>query len=71
MISNGDVTVALGNGDGTFQSAVSYAGTDAGDTGPAAVGDVNGDSKPDVVFTNLYNSGSPGTGGHWPNDSSR
>jgi hypothetical protein len=69
MAGGDDVAVALGNGDGTFQSPVYYAGTDFGNTSPVAIGDVNGDSKPDVVFTNLYNFGSPATGGHWPNDS--
>ena len=69
MIGGDDVTVAPGNGDGTFQSSVAYAGTDFGNTSPVAIGDVNGDSKPDVVFTNLYNFGSPAIGGHWPNDS--
>jgi len=69
MIAGDDVTVALGNGDGTFQSPVLYAGTDYGNTSPVAVGDVNRDGKPDIVFTNLYNYGLPSTGGHWPQDS--
>lgn len=50
---NGDgiVGVLLGNGDGTFQSAVNY---DSGGyiTSSAAVGDVNGDGRPDVVAAN-------------------
>jgi len=65
----GDVGVILGNGDGTFQSPVFYAGTDYGNTSPVAVGDVNGDGKPDIAYTNLYNYGLPSTGGHWPEDS--
>ncbi len=49
--SDGVVSVLLGNGNGTFQSAISY------DTGaPYAVGvataDVNGDGKPDLIVTN-------------------
>jgi hypothetical protein len=49
--ANGSVAVLLGNGDGTFQSAVTY------DSGAAAtesivVADVNGDGKPDVVVGN-------------------
>jgi len=59
----------LGTGTGLFQSPSTYAGTDGGDSSPAAVGDLNGDGKPDVVFTNLYNFGLPNTGGHWPLDS--
>src|SRR3989441_933927 len=49
--SNGTVGVLLGNGDGTFQAAVSYG---SGGSGPVslAVADVNGDGKPDVVVAN-------------------
>src|SRR6266545_4092163 len=45
-----NISVLLGNGDGTFQSAVNY---DAG-LGPSsvAVGDFNGDGKPDLAVAN-------------------
>ncbi|HEY1657381.1 MAG TPA: FG-GAP-like repeat-containing protein [Candidatus Sulfotelmatobacter sp.] len=45
---NGAVSVLLGNGDGTFQSAVAY---NVGGTWTLGmdVGDVNGDGRPDVV----------------------
>ena len=47
------LTVLLGNGDGTFQTAVSY-GLNAGGSLPSAlaVGDFNGDGKPDIVVVN-------------------
>jgi len=50
--SDGTVGVLLGNGDGTFQTAVSY---DPGGwrTLAVAVADVNGDGKPDIVVANL------------------
>ena len=48
---NGSVGVLLGNGDGTFQSAVSYG---SGGTGASsvAVRDVNGDGKLDLLLAN-------------------
>src|SRR6516164_340033 len=51
-----NVSVLLGNGDGTFQPAVSY-GTGSG-TGPAfvAVGDFNHDGKLDLAVANSNSS---------------
>jgi hypothetical protein len=52
---NGTVGVLLGNGDGTFQAAVTY---DSGGVFPSvAVADVNGDGKPDLVVANSCVSG--------------
>jgi hypothetical protein len=48
--SAGTVSVLLGNGDGTFQPARSYA-TGAGPVA-VAVGDFNGDGKLDIVTAN-------------------
>jgi hypothetical protein len=42
----GGVWTAIGNGDGSFQPARISA---SGSFGPFAVGDVNGDSRPDIV----------------------
>ena len=54
------ISVLRGNGDGTFQSAVSYA---AGGWSPVsiAVGDVNGDGYPDVAVASMcfYDDCSP------------
>jgi len=48
---NGSVSVLLGNGDGTFQAAVSY-GSGGQYSFSVAVGDVNGDGKPDLIVAN-------------------
>ncbi|MEE9533311.1 MAG: VCBS repeat-containing protein, partial [Acidimicrobiia bacterium] len=47
----GDVSVLLGNGDGTFQAAVSFA---VGDVPlSVAVADLDGDTVPDLVTANI------------------
>src|ERR1700728_736603 len=52
--SNGAVTVLLGNGDGTYQTPVSYAtGTS---TRFVALSDVHGDGKLDILAANYCNS---------------
>jgi len=48
----GAVSVLLGKGDGTFQPATVYASGDE-DATSVAVGDVNGDGKPDIVVSNM------------------
>ena len=51
ICSESSVAVLLGNGDGTFQAAVTY---DTGGPGAwsVAVADVNGDGKPDLIVAN-------------------
>jgi len=55
--SNGTVGVLLGNGDGTFQPAMSY-GPGGNTTASLAVADVNGDGKPDILVANMCATGS-------------
>jgi hypothetical protein len=51
----GSVGVLLGNGDGTFQPAVTYD-SGGGNAWSVAVADVNGDGKPDLLLVNLGSS---------------
>jgi hypothetical protein len=53
QVPNEAVSVLLGNGDGTFRRAVNYS--TGGSPGSVAVGDFNGDGKPDlaVVSSNI------------------
>jgi len=48
---NGSLTILLGNGDGTFQTAGSY--DPGGDGISLAIGDLNGDGNLDIVSANL------------------
>ena len=48
--NDGDVSVLLGNGDGTFQPAVGYASAEGSVS--VVVGDFNGDGKPDLLALN-------------------
>ena len=52
MAAVGSVGVLLGNGDGTFQAAVTY-GSGGYQANSVAVADVNGDGKPDLLVANL------------------
>jgi hypothetical protein len=54
--SNGNVTVFLNNGDGTFARGADYA-TGGGTVTGIAIADVNGDAKPDVIATTQGGSG--------------
>jgi hypothetical protein len=50
---NGSVSVLLGNGDGTFQTAVTYSSGGYNATS-VSVADVNGDGKPELLVANYY-----------------
>src|SRR5437016_1424088 len=55
VVNCGTVDVLLGNGDGTFQPAVSYS-NGGGGVGSVAISDVNGDGKPDLVTVSCCGS---------------
>ena len=55
------IGVLLGNGDGTFQPATVYVENGGTHPDSIAIADVNGDSKPDVLVANLFDS----SGGGW------
>src|SRR5439155_978693 len=48
---SGDVSVLLGNGDGTFQAATNFAAHDGASS--VAVADLNGDGRPDLAVANF------------------
>src|SRR5713101_2296185 len=52
VVVNDSVSVLLGNGNGTFEPAVSFAAGLYPQS--VAVGDLNGDGKPDLVTPNFY-----------------
>ena len=53
--ADGDLAVLLGNGNGTFQTATTYGSAGTTPFG-VAVGDVNGDGKPDIVAVNCVSN---------------
>ena len=58
VVANGTgvVSVLLGNGDGTFQTAVPYSSGAYGGAVSVAVADVNGDGKPDLLVLDYANA---------------
>jgi len=57
----GGVSILLGNGDGTFQTPVSY-GSGGWNADSVAVADVNGDGVPDLIVTNACETGACSNG---------
>jgi Bacterial Ig-like domain (group 3)/FG-GAP-like repeat len=60
--NNGNVSVLLGNGDGTFQAAQSYA-TQGFGSSSVAIGDFDGDGNADVVVANQCSTSDCKSGG--------
>ena len=62
--TEGSAGVLLGNGDGTFQTAVTYG---SGGLNPlsVAVADVNGDGKPDLLVANAESNSCGRPIGQW------
>jgi Bacterial Ig-like domain (group 3)/FG-GAP-like repeat/FG-GAP repeat len=56
LVAGGSVSVLLGNGDGTFQTEVTYDSGGGGSAVAVAVADVNDDGKPDLLVTNEQTS---------------
>jgi len=56
LVAGGSVSVLLGNGDGSFLSAVTYDSGGGGSAEAIAVADVNGDGKPDLLVVNEQSS---------------
>lgn len=54
VVASGSISVLLGNGDGTFQTAVNYS-SGGGTPYSVAIADVNGDGKPDIVVADFGN----------------
>ena len=59
-VGTGSVSVLLGNGDGTFQTAQNFA--DSGTPGSIAIGDFNHDGKLDLAAANAYDGKTGGAG---------
>lgn len=60
--NNGNVSVLLGNGDGTFQAAQTYA-TGGFGSSSVAIGDFNGDGNVDVAVANQCSTSDCKSGG--------
>jgi hypothetical protein len=59
----GPVSVLLGNGHGVFQDAVPYSSGGFQYADSVAVGDVNGDGRPDIIVANWCQDNTCRTGG--------